>query len=174
MVKINFKKLSTLAKSPYKKDEFDAGWDFYSIEDVVLFPGRTSSVKTGIAVQMEWDLENKIFMPEINKDDELMNKMFTAMMNQYFVENFNLYLQGESRSGLASKGIHWIGGVIDKGYSGEVIIVLSNNSKQAYSIKKGERIGQGVVNIIPFTKIEEVKELEETQRGEKGFGSSGK
>tara|TARA_R100000008_G_scaffold64911_1_gene41935 strand:+ start:275 stop:721 length:447 start_codon:yes stop_codon:yes gene_type:complete len=79
------------------------------------------------------------------------------------------------RSGLAvKKGIHRFAGVIDSGYRGEVKVCLWNSSDTEVHFNKGERIAQILFQIIPCCNLVEVEELNTTQRGEGGFGSSGK
>ena len=81
------------------------------------------------------------------------------------------------RSGLASKyGMDVLGGVIDHGYTGEVKVILSpaNGIRCTYSISDGDKIAQGILVPVPEAHIEVVETLEESDRGEKGFGSSGK
>lgn len=79
------------------------------------------------------------------------------------------------RSGLSSKhGIHRFAGVIDSGYRGEIKVCLYNAIDWVTSIKKGQRIAQLLIQEIPACELVEVDELEESQRGEKGFGSSDK
>ena len=79
-----------------------------------------------------------------------------------------------SRSGLAAKhGIDVGAGVIDADYRGEVKILLMNHSDVRFEIKKGDRIAQLVLEKIDLAELNEVSELDETQRGKKGFGSTG-
>ena len=81
------------------------------------------------------------------------------------------------RSGLSIKhGISLINcvGTIDEDYRGEVKVGLVNLSNNEYIIKRGERIAQMVIASVTKANIEIVKELTETQRGEGGFGSTGK
>ncbi len=78
------------------------------------------------------------------------------------------------RSGLAAKNsIHTMAGVVDSGYRGEVKIVLKNLSSEDFMIEKGMRIAQLVVQPVLNVNVKEVEELEETERGATGFGSSG-
>lgn len=78
------------------------------------------------------------------------------------------------RSSLGAKGIHVFGGVIDNGYRGEIIVCLFNASTVPVAIEPGDKIAQLIVVGIPrFTPIE-VDELDNTDRGEDGFGSTGK
>jgi len=78
------------------------------------------------------------------------------------------------KSGIASKhGIKTMGGVIDSGYRGEIRIVLHNLSNQPFPIEKGMKIAQMLIQPVEQKKIVEVEELDETSRGEGGFGSTG-
>ena len=78
------------------------------------------------------------------------------------------------RSGLGSKGIHRLAGVIDSGYRGEWGVVLLNTTNEPYEIKAGDKIIQCVLQKFEPVEIQEVKELTETARAEAGFGSSGR
>ncbi|KAI5955772.1 DUT1 [Candida jiufengensis] len=81
------------------------------------------------------------------------------------------------RSGLAVKhGISTGAGVIDADYRGEVKIVLFNHSKKDFEIKQGDRIAQLVLERIVNAEIEEISlaALTSTDRGDGGFGSTGK
>lgn len=78
------------------------------------------------------------------------------------------------RSGLAAKhGIHTMAGVFDSNYRGEVQIILINLGKEKYKINKGDRICQMIIEKHEDLEIEEVEELDETNRGEGRFASSG-
>ena len=81
-----------------------------------------------------------------------------------------------ARSGLASKkGLAPANkvGVVDSDYRGEIMVALHNHSNEERQIENGERIAQFV--ITPYLKacFEEVDNLDDTQRGENGFGSTG-
>lgn len=78
------------------------------------------------------------------------------------------------RSGLGSKGIHRLAGVIDSSYRGEWKIVLTNLTKKKFPISAGDKIVQCLIQKFEPVKIKEVKTLSDTQRGAKGFGSSGR
>lgn len=86
-------------------------------------------------------------------------------------------MQVRPRSGLAYKhGISVVNapGTIDAQYRGPVGVILINHGKEDFEIKKGERIAQMVLNKFESFDFEEVEELDETKRGEGGFGSTGK
>ena len=79
------------------------------------------------------------------------------------------------RSGLAVKnGIDVFAGVIDAGYRGEVQVCLYNSSEQELAIKKGDRIAQILFQEITRFRLVESDTLSDTDRGEGGFGSSGR
>lgn len=78
------------------------------------------------------------------------------------------------RSGLGSKGIHRLAGVIDSGYRGEWGIVLLNTTAEPYEIKAGDKIIQCVLQKYETADIQEVNELSDTARAGTGFGSSGR
>lgn len=79
------------------------------------------------------------------------------------------------RSGLAvQNSIDIGGGVIDSDYRGEVKVCFVNNGKTSYDIKKGDRIAQLIIEKISTSEVEVVENLDSTERGTKGFGSTGK
>jgi dUTP pyrophosphatase len=85
--------------------------------------------------------------------------------------------QVRPRSGLAVKyGVTVLNspGTIDEDYRGEVKVVLINHGPGIFDIKPGDRIGQLVINKVEFPPVEEVQELSDSDRGEKGFGSTGR
>ncbi|CAI2381566.1 unnamed protein product [Moneuplotes crassus] len=78
------------------------------------------------------------------------------------------------RSGLAWKKHLDVGaGVIDSDYRGEVRVVIFNLSQNEYVVTPGERIAQMIIEKVVPTEIEEVDDLEVTERGAGGFGSTG-
>ena len=78
------------------------------------------------------------------------------------------------RSGLAVKHCIDVGaGVIDPDYTGEVKVVLFNHGVENFEIKKGDRIAQLILERCETPMIKEIGLLEETLRGEGGFGSTG-
>lgn len=84
--------------------------------------------------------------------------------------------QVRPRSGLALKHSVTVlntPGTIDEGYRGEIGIILINHGKEEFVVNKGMKIAQMVVKPIYDINIEEVKELDNTDRGQGGFGSTG-
>jgi len=78
------------------------------------------------------------------------------------------------KSGLASKeGLKVLGGVIDAGYRGEIIVAIINLSENKYKVEKGQKIAQLLIQKVELPEVCEVSELEDTKRGFGGFGSTG-
>lgn len=82
----------------------------------------------------------------------------------------------KSKSGLnVTSGITSGEGVIDAGYTGPIVVKLVNNSDDTFRFKTGQKISQLVVlPILQFEEAEPVECFEETERGDNGFGSTGR
>lgn len=72
------------------------------------------------------------------------------------------------RFGLTSTGL------IDEGYTGEIVVKLDNNSRDNYFVKRGDKISQLVIIPVLYEDVEVVDALSDSDRGDNGFGSSGK
>lgn len=82
-----------------------------------------------------------------------------------------------SRSGLAANhGVECLiaPGIIDSGYRGELMVCLYNTSKKSYVIHRGDRIAQAILMPMTPTHYVQVDELDDTDRGAGGFGSTGR
>ena len=79
------------------------------------------------------------------------------------------------KSGIALKhGVICLAGVVDAGYRGEITVLLHNLSTQPFTVEKGHKIAQMLIQTVEQWKIIEVQELDtDTTRGEGGFGSTG-
>ena len=122
----------------------DAGADLCAAEDVVLPPGGRATVGTGLAVAVP-DGHAAFVHP---------------------------------RSGLAARhGITVVNapGTVDAGYRGEVRVVLLNTDRhEPFTVRRGDRIAQLVVQPVTTVRFVDVEELPPTPRGEGGFGSTGR
>jgi dUTP pyrophosphatase len=78
------------------------------------------------------------------------------------------------RSSMAARGIATTGGVIDAGYRGEILVLMTNLGDATVELNAGEKIAQMVPVPVLTGPVEEVKSLEDSARAAKGFGSSGK
>lgn len=79
------------------------------------------------------------------------------------------------KSGLSHKhGLKTLGGVVDAGFRGEIVVGIINLSKVPYTFERGHKLAQMCVQKREDVKIVEAETLSESSRGEKGFGSTGK
>jgi dUTP pyrophosphatase len=137
-------KLHPKAVIPKYQTRYSSGFDVHSIEDVTFAPGGTGLVRTGLAFELPCSTE----------------------------------LQVRQRSGISLRYPNYINnapGTIDEDYRGELIILINNNNMfDNFTIHIGDRIAQCIVSPVIRGVIEEVKELPETERGDGGFGHTGK
>jgi dUTP pyrophosphatase len=77
------------------------------------------------------------------------------------------------KSGISLKGVHRLAGVIDAGYRGEVQVVLINLGAGPYAVRKGAKIAQLLVQPFAAAAVVETDSLDDTSRGQGGFGSTG-
>ncbi len=111
-----------------------------------------------------------------DKTTILPGQKYIAKTGLAFAVPSGYELQVRPRSGLAYKhGITVINspGTVDSGYRGEVMVILLNTGTEPFEIKTGDRIAQAVINKLPKVSIREVEDLDETERGADGFGSTG-
>lgn len=123
----------------------DLGYDVFALEAVRLEPRATVRVRTGIAVEARH--------PQTGE---------------------GLGLLVRDRSSMAARGVATTGGVIDAGYRGEVLVLMTNLGAEAVELKAGEKIAQMIPVPVLTGAVEAVEELEDSLRAEKGFGSSGR
>jgi dUTP pyrophosphatase len=142
-VSIEFKLLHELAQAPKYAHDGDAGADLVCIDDVTLKPGERLLVPTGVAIALP--------------------SGYVGLVHP--------------RSGLATK--HGIGivnspGTIDSGYRGELKICLINlDPKETVHLPAGSRIAQLVIQEVTTASFVQVQDLDETERSDQGFGSTG-
>lgn len=112
------------------------------------------------------------------QDMELPVGVSTLVPTGVFIElPYGYEAQVRPRSGLALKHNIMLTnspGTIDAGYRGEVGVIVFNHGSAAFPVKRGDRIAQMVIQKLPEVELVEVDELGETQRGQGGFGSSGR
>lgn len=146
-MRLLIKKLNEKAYIPVRQTEYSAGYDLCACLDeaVTIKAGTTEKIHTGISAEVEG-----------SKDVVLL-----------------IY----ARSSLATKnGIAPANcvGVVDWDYRGEIIVALHNSGNTDYTVHHGDRIAQLVITPVLTPDVEEVSELSDTQRGQGGFGSTGR
>ena len=123
----------------------DLGYDVFALAGVAVAARATVKVRTGIAVEAR--------DPETGEP---------------------LGLLVRDRSSMAARGLATTGGVIDSGYRGEILIVMTNLGDVSQELQPGEKIAQMVPVPVLTGPVHEVEALEASGRAGKGFGSSGK
>ena len=80
----------------------------------------------------------------------------------------------KDKSSISKAGLHTMGGVFDAGYRGEYNTHLVNLSSEPYTVEEGDKVGQLVILPVIIAELEETDGLNESGRGDNGFGSTGK
>ena len=133
------------ATMPTRAHETDAGLDLYSRDDRVIWP-------------------------TVNGCD---GAVFDTGVHMEIPHGF--FGKVESKSGLnVNNGIVSCGGVIDEGYTGSIAVKLYNLGTRGYAVRKGDKIAQIIIQPYAAPELELVDKLDETERGDNGFGSTGK
>jgi dUTP pyrophosphatase len=123
----------------------DLGYDLFALEAATLAPRATVKVRTGIAVEA-----------------------------RHPATGAPLGLLVRDRSSMAARGIATTAGVIDAGYRGEILVLMTNLGEIAIELKAGEKIAQMIPVPVLTGDVKAVENLEDSARAEKGFGSSGR
>jgi dUTP pyrophosphatase len=144
MIELPIKLLDEGLAMPRYQHEGDAGLDLPSRIDFTLGPGERATIPTGVAVAIPRGYAGFVLI----------------------------------RSGLASRhGIECVNspGLIDAGYRGEIAVIMLNTDKRTpFQIKRGDRIAQLVIQKVEEAVLVRIDELDETTRGDGGFGSTGR
>ncbi len=77
------------------------------------------------------------------------------------------------KSGLSLQGVHRLAGVVDAGYRGEIKVVLANLSGRPFEVREGMKIAQMLIQPVVSVRVVESDALDDSSRGEGGFGSTG-
>ena len=146
VVDMKIKRVQEDAVLPTYGTEGSGALDFYAAEDVTVWDERTYRVGLGVAVEVP-----KGFVLQLVPRSSIGMETPLRMPNSM--------------------------GVIDSDYRGEVAAIYVNDETKGmipYQINKGDRIAQGYLVATPKINLVEVEELSDTDRGDKGFGSTGK
>lgn len=140
---VKVKRLRADAVIPEYATPGAAGFDLAAVEDVVIAPGETKLVPTGIAVEIPWGYEMQI---RPRSGFSLKTPLRIANAPGTIDSDF----RGEVK-----------------------IIVTNTSENKGFYIKKGDRIAQGVIAPVMRAVFEEADDFSETDRGDGGFGSTG-
>jgi dUTP pyrophosphatase len=149
---------------PLVSREGDSGFDIRAnIKEPLTIPGRGfAKINTGISVEISSD--EMFVMTRQDESDYVFGKL-----------KLDYELQVRPRSGHTSRGLVAQFGTIDASYRGEIAVILYNFNPFEVKIEPQERIAQLVISpIIKPVEVIRVETLGETERGNSGFGSTGK
>ena len=158
---IKVKKLNPDAKVPVFAHNTDSGADLFVVEPLRLKPGQKGIAKTGIAIALPEGFGATIR----NKSGNTVKGVLVDILESNFEGGYNIYADRVN--------ITVYLGTIDNAYRGEIGIMVQNNSKHLVEIPKGTKLAQLVLEKIYQEEFVVVEELDETDRGEGGFGSTG-
>ena len=144
-------KLDENAKMPEKAHTSDAGYDLFAPYDFYVSPTEWIPMAPGCKIGSA-TIDTGVHMQ--------IPDGYVGMI--------------KSKSGLNVKHGLIAEGVVDANYTGGIVVKLYNLSNEPYHFKKGDKITQIVVMPIPQVELVGVDKLDETERGEGGFGSSGR
>lgn len=174
------KLLNKDAKVPLYATATAAGCDFYSTEEVRLEPTEVVGLKMNPFFKTDEPIsvDNPYYLV-VNFKDETAEQLSVQTKPVKIASGVAIQLQPDeelelrSRSGLGVKlGILAYNGTIDSDYTGEIVIKLWNTGLQPFVIEKGSRIAQGIIKKVIQRPFEVVEELNPTERGDNGFGST--
>ena len=141
------------AKMPTRAHETDAGLDLYSPVDAVIYPNNAASTFGGFFGNPE---------SSVCIDTGVHVEIPAGYVGMV-----------KSKSGLNVKHNITSEGVIDSGYTGSIMVKLYNHGNNIVRIEKGQKISQLVILPIITPDLELVDTLDDTERGNGGFGSTG-
>lgn len=168
-IQVGFKRLTEDAVIPTKAHPTDSGFDLVASTDVIIEPGETAVVPTGIAVQLPAGYEAQVRPRSGVTSKTKLRVAIGTIDNSYrggigvIVDNIGL---PEEYYGVS---------YAPYGLDGEIAQVSRDKHTVdgAYLIRKGDRIAQLVITRLPEVEAVEVFDVGESERGDRGFGSSG-
>ena len=167
----------------------------YKIQPVVKTAEIKTETKADVKIETKNKIGNEIKVERVRESAKLPTKAHSsdAGFDLYADAYYSIMPYGQAlvgsgikmaipdgyagliwdKSGLANLGITTMGGVIDSAYRGEIKVVVKNLSEDIFNIVPGQKIAQIIIQEAPLFNIVEDKIHEESERGNKGFGSSG-
>jgi dUTP pyrophosphatase len=146
-MEIKIKRLHENAIIPKYATIGSAGFDFHSVDDIIIYPGETALVKTGLSFEIP-----------INYELQVRPRSGMSLKTKLRVSNSPGTVDSDYRGEICI--------IMDN-------IDIKSDHRIPYEIKKGDRIAQGIICPIIQVVFEEVNELNKTERNTGAFGSTG-
>ena len=172
MITVKVKKIHPDAVIPRYATPGSAGFDLVAVEDVIIEPGETAKVRTGLAFEIPPGYELQIRPRSgISAKTKLRIANAPGTVDADYRGEVCVLLQNTEQIFLADG---WGPPLPGRAYyiNGEDYVV-DEYTHGTYLIRKGDRIAQGVIAPVYRAAFEVVDELSETERGDGGFGSTG-
>ena len=168
-IRVGFKRLTDDAIIPTKAHPTDSGFDLYASEDVIIEPGETKIIPTGIAAELPAGYEAQV-RPRSGVTAKTRLRVQLGTIDQDYRGEIGVIVDNEYTDKYNEL---WQAGYYRT--SGEMY--LNHRVKYpvgTYKIRKGDRIAQLVIQPLPTVEAYEIEgELDDTERGAGGFGSTG-
>lgn len=163
-MKLQIKRLTETAIMPVKCHATDSGFDLFADEDVIIEPGETAVIKTGIAIALPAGHEAQI-RPKSGVTSKTKLRVQLGTVDEPYrgvigviVDNISQYTGERDKWPTYIDGTEAVGvNLLD----GEIIV------------RKGDKIAQMVIAPVAHPEVEIADDLDDTDRGENGFGSTG-
>src|SRR5690606_7062328 len=169
-IKVGFKRLNDNAIIPTKAYPTDSGFDLYASKDVIIRPGETTVVPTGIAVELPPGYEATV-RPRSGITAKTKLRVQLGTIDNEYRGEIGVIVDNIAPEDLDGMPCEYFALSIENNPLPEY---KSNFVEGTYIIRKGDRIAQLVIQPIPTVEAYEVEgELKTTERGESGFGSTG-
>ena len=164
---VGFKRLNDDATIPTRAHPTDSGFDIYASEDVIIEPGETTVVPTGIAVQLPEGCEGQI-RPRSGVTSKTKLRVQLGTIDNGYTGEIGVIVDNiaEDPMGNVMQYLTYIDGM-------DYRVEGLPYPNETYLIRKGDRIAQLVVQTLPNIEAIEVNDVRKSDRGEGGFGSSG-
>src|SRR5699024_3417160 len=166
---VGFKRLSDDAIIPTRAHKTDRGFDLYATENVIIEPGETKIIPTGIAVQLPKGMEAQV-RPRRGVTGKTKLRVQLGTIDNSYTGEIGVIVDCVGYVLNKDGSISPRYGLVDGSVSEEEI---ESSNYGSHKIRKGDRIAQLVVQHLPQVEAVEVDTLDETDRGEGGFGSTG-
>lgn len=165
MNNVKIKKLSEGAIIPKYSKDGDAGVDLYTLEDTIIKADETKIVKTGIAIELQKGMEAQV-RPRSGIS-------LNGCKGCFILEPEKAIDADERKKYESSPYLRVQLGTVDSNYRGDIGIITYNQESYDVLIPKGTRLAQLVIAPVLSCNFIETEDLEESNRGDKGFGSTG-
>lgn len=173
-LEIGFKRLSDNAILPTKAHATDSGFDLFAAQDVIIAPGETVVVPTDIAIQLPQGYEAQV-RPRSGITSKTKLRVQLGTIDEQYRGNIGIIIDNISQEHVhRQEKIRDVHNTYVYTITNETQRTISRHKHGTYLICKGDKIAQLVVQPIPATVAVEITgELEDTDRGVNGWGSSG-